>query len=164
LNRPKIKAELEPIDRIIQSFGLIAMATLIAFPLYYFNQLPDIIPSHYGSNGEPDGFSGKAIIWTLPIIGILLYVGLHCLSYYPHIYNYPQKVTEQNAKRLYTIATKVIRFLNAQIALVFSYITYSTIHTALGNKGGLGKSFLLVFVISNVLVLGYLVYHSTQKQ
>jgi len=164
LKRPKIQIELESIDRVIQAIGLIALVALIGLPLYYFHQLPDIIPSHYGSNGEPDGFSGKRIIWTLPIIGIILNVGLHCLNKYPHTFNYPQKVTEENAKRLYTTATKVIRFLNAQIAIVFAYITYSTIHAALGTKSGLGKSFLLIFVLSNVLILGYLLYKSAQKE
>jgi len=167
LKRPKRQIELESIDRVIQAIGLIALVVLIGLPLYYFQQLPDIIPSHYGnygSNGEPDGFSGKRIIWTLPIIGIILNVGLHCLNKYPHTFNYPQKVTEENAKRLYTTATKVIRFLNAQIAIVFAYITYSTIHTALGTKSGLGKSFLLIFVLSNFFILGYLLYKSAQKE
>lgn len=118
--RPRINIELKPVDIITELIAILGLVLLIGLPMYFFDELPDSIPRHYGANGEPDGFSEKGIIWTLPIIGVLMYVGMFWLNKYPHIFNYPQEVTKENAKRIYTIGTRMIRTLNAIITCVFA--------------------------------------------
>jgi len=164
MERPKLKIELAPVDKATELIGIIGLLILIALPIYFFDKLPEIIPRHFAANGEPDGFSGKGIIWTLPIIGIVMYVGMFWLNKYPHIFNYPQQVTKDNALRLYTIGTKMIRTLNAIITCVFVYITYSKIQTALGNQDGLGTWFTPVFMILIFGVTGYFFYQSMNKK
>ena len=78
--RPKLKIELTTVDKATELIGIIGLLTLIALPIYFFDKLPETIPRHFGANGEPDGFSGKGIIWTLPIIGIVMYVGMFWLN------------------------------------------------------------------------------------
>ena len=68
MERPKLKIELAPVDKATELIGIIGLLILIALPIYFFDKLPEIIPRHFAANGEPDGFSGKGIIWTLPII------------------------------------------------------------------------------------------------
>lgn len=163
MKRPKIKIKLDPIDKVIQVITLLGLITLIILPIYYYDILPEQIPSHYGANGLPDDYSGKGIIWALPLIGLVLCAGLYWLNKYPHTFNYPQKVTEENAERLYTVSTKVTRFINAQMAIVFAYLTFSTIHTAIGNQDGLSPHFLVLFIICNFVTFGYLLFKSTKK-
>jgi uncharacterized membrane protein len=155
MERPKIKVALEPIDKIIERLGIIGLVILIGLPLFYFDKLPETIPRHFGADGKPDAFSGKGIIWTLPVIGFAMYAGLFWLNRYPHIFNYPQKVTQENAKRLYTVGKRMIRTLNTLITCLFAYITFSTIQVALGNQSGLGTWFLPNFMI---LTLGTTAY------
>lgn len=150
-----MKIELESIDKIIEWLGVLGLLILIGLPLYYFNELPETIPRHFGADGKPDAFSGKGIIWTLPVIGLAMYTGLFWLNKYPHIFNYPQQVSQENAKRLYTVGKRMIRTLNTLITCLFAYITYSTIQVALGNQSGLGTWFLPVFLI---LTLGTTAY------
>lgn len=164
MERPRIKIELKPIDIVIELIGFLGLILLIGLPIYFFDQLPESIPRHYGANGEPDGFSGKAIIWMLPIIGIIMYVGTFWLNKYPHIFNYPQEVTKENAKRLYTVGTRMLRTLNAIITVVFAYITYSTIQTALGNQSGLGSWFVPIFMALIFGTTGYFLYKSMSKK
>lgn len=154
--RPKIKLELEPFDRIMEILGFIGLALLIVVPMYYFDQLPDQIPKHYGANGEPDGFGSKNILWALPIMGIVMFIGLFWINKYPHTFNYTQKVTESNAKILYQNTTRMIRLLNVIITWAFSYITYATIQITLGNQNGLGSTFTPIFLI---LIFGVVVYY-----
>ena len=163
MKRPKIKIKLDGIDKTIEALGGFALLVLVALPLFYFDQLPDEIPSHYGASGQPDGYSGKATIWIMPILGVILYVGIFWLNKYPHIFNYPQRITEENAERLYTVATKITRFINTQMAIVFAYLCYSTIQTSLGRQDGISSHFLLIFLICNFSLIGYLLYKSTQK-
>ncbi|MGB5402651.1 MAG: DUF1648 domain-containing protein [Robiginitalea sp.] len=163
MERPKLKIKLEPIDKGIEWIGILGLVILTGLPIYFFDQLPETIPRHFGANGEPDAFSGKGIIWTLPIIGFTMFIGLYWLNKYPHIFNYPQKVTKENARRLYTTGTRMIRTLNALITWLFAYITYSTIQVALGNQSGLGTWFLPIFMISTLGTTAYFLYRSMKK-
>ena len=155
MERPRISIKLEPIDLIIEGIGILGLIALITLPFMYYNLLPETIPRHFGITGEVDAYSGKGLIWILPLIGILMYVGMFWLNKYPHIFNYPQEITKENAERQYKMATRMIRVLNAIITCVFAYITYTIIQTALGNQEGLGSLFTPVFLI---LVFGTLVY------
>lgn len=160
MERPIIEIKKTPIDIVIEIIGFLGLILLLGLPLYYFDKLPETIPRHFAATGEPDGFSGKGMIWTLPVIGITMYVGMFWLNKHPHIFNYSQPVTKENAERLYTIGTKMIRTLNAIITCVLAYITYSTIQTALGNQNGLGVWFLPVFMISLFGITAYFFYKS----
>jgi uncharacterized membrane protein len=164
MTRPKIKIKSEPIDRIVESIGVIGIILLIGLPVFYYSSLPDIIPRYYGSSGEPDGFSGKGIIWTLPAIGLVMYVGMAMLNKFPHIFNYLIEITTENAERQYKIATKLLRFLNTIIACVFCYITYATIQTALGKQSGLGSYFTPIFMVLIFGIIGIYLYKSIREK
>lgn len=164
MERPIIKIKKTSIDIVTEIIGVLGLILLIGLPLYYFDKLPETIPRHYGANGEPDGYSGKRMIWTLPIIGITMYLGMFWLNKYPHLFNYPQQVTKENAEILYTVGTKMIRTLNAIITCVFAYITYSTIQTAVGNQNGLGVWFIPVFLILIFGLTAYFIYKSRIKK
>ena len=163
MTRPKIKIENEPIDWIVQSIGIIGIILLIGLPIFHYSSLPDIIPRHYGFNGKPDGFSGKGIIWTLPAIGLVMYVGMAILNKFPHIFNYLIEITSENAERQYKIATKLLRFLNTIIVCVFCYITYATIQTALGKQSGLGSYFTPIFMVLIFGTIGIYLYKSIKE-
>ena len=164
MERPRIKIRKTSVDFATEIAGIIGLLLLISLPLYYFDKLPQTIPRHFGANGEPDGFSGKGIIWIFPIIGIVMFVGMFWLNKYPHIFNYPQQVTKENAERLYTIGTRMIRTLYSIITCIFAYITWSIIQTALGNQDGLGTRFTPVFIIIIFGVTGYFLYQSMNKE
>ena len=162
MTRPKIKIELDPIDKFINGTGILGILLLIALPLYFYRELPEVIPSHFGFDGEADGFNDMNSIWTLPVIGVMIYLGMAILIKYPHIFNYPKEITEENAEQMYRIAGKFIRVLNAVSACIFAYITYSSIQTALGNQIGLGGYFALVFLILMFATIGYFLYKLTK--
>ncbi|MCB0663203.1 MAG: DUF1648 domain-containing protein, partial [Saprospiraceae bacterium] len=52
--QPKIKIELEPIDYIIEVLGVIGILVLITLPVYFIDQLPDTVPSHFDGSGQPN--------------------------------------------------------------------------------------------------------------
>ena len=164
MERPKIKIELEPIDKLIELIGFLGLIALIVLPIYYFGKLPETIPSHFGANGAPDGYSGKNTIWILPIIGTLMYIGMFWLNKYPHKFNFPQKVTKENAKRLYTTGTKMIRILNVITTCFFAYITYATIQTSLESQSGLGNWFVPLVLILTLGFTGYFLFKSMSRK
>ncbi len=158
--QPKINIEPEPIDWAIELIGIIAIILLSGLPMYYFDSLPDEIPSHFDISGNPDGYSGKGIIWLLPAVGLVMYVGLYFLNRYPHIFNYLITITQENALRQYKLATRFIRLLNTIVACLFCYITYATIQTAIGSQSGLGNYSVVFFLVSIFGVIGIYFYKS----
>jgi uncharacterized membrane protein len=164
MERPRVQIEKDDYDRAMEVLGLLALVLMIGLPVFYYGQLPEDIPRHFGSDGRPDGFSGKAIIWILPLIGAFMYVSMAALNKYPHIFNYTVKITEENAPRQYAIATKMIRSLNTLVACVFAYITYATIQVALGRQEGLGNYFLIAFLVLIFGTTAYFLFRSLKEK
>lgn len=162
MERPKIKIELEPIDIATEIIGVIGLIILIFLPIYFYDRLPDTIPSHFASNGEPNEFSEKSTIWIEPLTGLIVYIGMSWLNKYPHVFNYPQKVTVDNAKRLYINGTKMVRTLTAVTTCVFAAICHTTIQTAMGKQAGLGSWFTPAIIILLMGTTGFFLYKLTK--
>ena len=141
-NRPKIKPNLTTTDKVIEFFGWIALIGIWTLTLTNYSTLPETISIHYNGTGEADGFGNKGNILTLPIISTILFIGLTILNKYPHVFNYPSTVTEENALQQYTNATRLIRFLKWAIVMIFGLIVFQTIQNVNGNADGLGIWFL----------------------
>ena len=146
MTRPKIKIQPTLPDRLIEVIGAIGFLCLVVYPILHYAELPDSIPTHFSADGKPDSYNDKWMIWLLPGIGAITYIGLTVLNKYPHIFNYPSEITEENAERQYRMATRMIRILNTSITCFFAYITYSTISIAMGIQNDLGSYFTLFFI------------------
>ena len=118
------------------------------FVLYYYPNLPEMIPTHFDFNGVPDHYKQKEYIWFLPLLTIITYVSLLVVKRYPRILNYPVKITEENAEDQYNNAINLITVINLIIVISFSYLVYSKVQIAIGNGTGLGKYFLIIFLVA----------------
>lgn len=144
--RPILKIEITLIDKLLEISGWFILIIQWAITLYYFSNLPNAIPTHYNFTGQPDGFGNKLTIFILPILSTVLFVGMTILNKFPHIFNYPLKITYQNAERQYTIATRLIRYLKFIVALAFSTIVLMIFQTASNKISGFSIWFLLLFI------------------
>ena len=140
--RPKIKLELTTADKIFESIGWFLIIAIWGLTITNYSNLPDTIPTHYNGAGQADGFGGKATILTLPLIATILFIGLTILNKFPHVFNYPANITQDNAFRQYTNATRLIRYLKLIIVFIFGLIEFKTIQNASGKADGLGVWFL----------------------
>ena len=140
--RPKIKLELTTADKAFEIIGWVLVISVWGFTVKNYADLPDTIPTHYNIAGEADGFSGKATILTLPLLATALFIGLTFLNKFPHIFNYPTNITQHNALRQYTNATRMIRYLKLVIVVIFGLIAFKTIQNGNGEANGLGVWFL----------------------
>lgn len=154
--RPIIKIEKDTIDWTMDAVGLVCIIGLMVLPFFYYTELPDKIPSHYNGLGEPDAYSSKAVIWTLPIIGTLLFCLLKFLVNFPDKFNYPFKINKQNAKSAYRYGVKTMNWISVFIAGTFLYITHSTILIGLGVAENLGSLFMPLILF---LLIGPLIFY-----
>jgi uncharacterized membrane protein len=140
--RPKIKLELTTADKTFEIIGWLLVISVWGLTITNYANLPETIPTHYNGAGQADEFGGKATILTLPLIATVLFVGLTILNKFPHIFNYPTNITQDNALRQYTNATRMIRYLKLIIVVIFGLIEFKTIQNANGQADGLGIWFL----------------------
>jgi uncharacterized membrane protein len=120
--RPILKTKFRKADFVLEAIAILALIAIWVFPIITYNSLPDTIPSHFGLQGKADGWGSKSGIFLLPVINILLFTGLTILSKYPHKFNYPVKVTEENAILLYNKGTRFLRILKVSVVLLFLLI------------------------------------------
>jgi uncharacterized membrane protein len=161
--RPKITLIPTTGDKLVELFGWIMLLAVWGWTITHYSTLPDTIPTHFNAAGEADGFGSKASIIGLPVIATLLFIGLTVLNRYPHIFNYPTAITQDNALRLYTLATRMLRFLKLVLVVVFGGIEFMTIQNATGKAAGLGVWFLPLTLVLVFLPLIYFVIKSVQK-
>lgn len=145
--KPVIRLSLTVQDRLLEIAGWLFLILQWLVVLYYYSGLPELIPAHFNIQGQPDDTGHKDMLFFLPAISLMLYTGMTILNRYPHIFNYPGKITPQNAERQYLIATRLIRYLKFLVVLTFFAITLSIILTAKNISTGLGSWFLPVFLM-----------------
>lgn len=149
--RPKLKIPLSNTDKALEALGWFTIFASWLWAFLFYSKLPETIPSHFGISGAADAFGPKTGIFSLPGIATVLFIGLTILNRFPHIFNYPETITQTNALRQYTYATRLVRFLKLSVALIFLALLTMTSLTALHRASGLEYWFLpaalaLVFI------------------
>lgn len=146
--QPKMKVPLSTLDIWIEIFSGAGLMFMIVFIMKTWELLPATIPSHFNALGQPDGYSGKSILLMLPVLGVVLYLLLSLARQFPHLSNYPWKITAANAQVQYRLAADLLAWLKVEIIYCFAYITWGTIQVSLGKMNTLGAAFMVVFLVA----------------
>ncbi len=147
-NLPKIRISLTKTDWVLESIAwLFFIFFWICVIIGYFS-LPDIIPTHFNAKGEIDNYGSKLTIFLLPAFSTIIFIFLSWINKYPHIFNYPVKITEENAEAQYRLATRLIRILKLSILVSFILIFYIVIQSISGiNKYSVQLVILFILFI-----------------
>ncbi len=151
MSNPKINPPQQKIDIIIESLGAICIIYLAAQLIVEYLGLNDKIPTHFGSDGMPNAWGNKSSLLIPPTIALTLYAGLTILNRFPHLFNFPLTITEQNAERQYQYAKTMVSVLKLSIIVTFTYIQIQTINVAKETNLGLGSYFISLIVIGSFL-------------
>lgn len=119
---PKILVPTTPSDQVQETLGRLLLLLLWAYFVWKYPSLPDTLPTHFNLSGHPDGYSTKQTLVGLPIVCTLVFVLLTILTRYPHLFNYPTRITPDNALRQYTAATRMLRMLKLSVVAMFFII------------------------------------------
>jgi uncharacterized membrane protein len=158
-DRPILKLPLTPFDLSVEVLGFLVLIGFWIFTIHFYPSLPEVIPTHFGGGGEPDGFGSKETILGLPIVSTVLYVMLTVFSRFPHKMNYTVSITETNAEMQYRIMTRMIRVLKVFVLAVFWLLDYKTVQIALAWPDLLGNWFLFLLF---AMIFGPLFYFLIQ--
>jgi len=122
-NNPQVILPKSKIVFIINSLSLLIMISSFIYIIVMYNHLPETIPTHYNFAGEADQWGSKRTIFIFPVLMLFMFILLYFLAKVPHIHNYPIKVTEENAERVYSLSRLMLVVLNFEIICMFAYLT-----------------------------------------
>ena len=156
----KLHLKLTKLDQLLELLGWSLIALIWIMTFISFNNLPDIIPIHYNSSFVADGYGSKYYLLILPIISTLLFIGITILNFYPHTFNYPVKITEDNKLLQYRNITRMNRVLKVSIVIALGVIEFITIYYPKGQINIIGVWFMPLFIGLIFIPLIYFVYRS----
>jgi uncharacterized membrane protein len=149
------KTDPAPVDWILEFLSLAGLLILWGMAFYYFRKLPETIPTHFNMSGQPDDFGSKSSFWTLPAVGLVIYIGFTLLVKIPEKFNYPITITPANAQRQYLLAIRMIRTLKGVIQWIFFLILLVMVRSAFH---GSAKGVYMVPVILVLATLPIIIY------
>ncbi|MFC4307064.1 DUF1648 domain-containing protein [Cohnella boryungensis] len=163
-DKPKLNLPVTVHERLLNTLTFLTIACGIVYLLMQWSSLPDRIPIHFNGKGEADGWGSKWTLTALPLIGVVLCAGMALLSRYPHHYNYPVRITMENAARQYLLSRKMLAWVNLALAVTFVWIEWQTVDSANGGSASLGWAFVLFLMAVIFGIMGiYLVRASKLK-
>jgi uncharacterized membrane protein len=145
--RPVISLRLSPLLVAGELAAAIAILVSILLIVQFWAVLPDRIPVHFSFSGQPDAWGDKVTIWRLPAVAAILFVVFAAVSRYPHIFNYPVRITDENAQRQYLLGRGFLVLLKAEVCWLFAFIVRQQIIVALGNTQKFSMEFVWGIII-----------------
>jgi uncharacterized membrane protein len=148
--RPHIRPPLTR-SEVIAIAGAIAGILFTFIPLaLWWPSIPDIIPTHFGLNGQPDAYGSKATLFIFPAVSLAVTILLQTLCRFPWVFNYPVRITQQNATRQYTAGRTLLRWVNA-IVWLFAGIQWEALQIARGAAHTFSPAFTAALIVLAVL-------------
>ena len=135
--------------KVLESAAIVAWIVLVYFAvsaIYGPEKLPARIPTHFGADGQPNGWGGPESLWLLPIVGTMIALLMSAVTRFPQSFNYPVRVTRENQERLKELALGMIAWLRLEVLCLFAWIEWATIESARHARLGLPPSLLLVSI------------------
>ncbi|MFM1745501.1 MAG: hypothetical protein RLZZ630_1438 [Bacteroidota bacterium] len=156
IRRAHVKPEITRFDTVLEFAGWAVFILLWIFVGTNYSSLPDTVPTHFNAAIEPDGYGARSSILVLCSIGSLLFIGMSILNRYPDKFNYPVKITEENAVRQYGNLTRMVRWLKTLVLAEFGSLAFYTIQISKGGVGGFSRMLIPLFLVA---VLIAAIYH-----
>lgn len=151
-------------EMLPSSFYILPMIIVIGLIVYTFTQyadMPDLIPTHWGPNGQPDAFSAKTPFSVISLLLILLIIqgmmwGIHATIKRSGIKISAIKKRASAAQQLsFRKYTSWFLFLTTFLmTILFGFMQLITIHQGLGNAAlmlAMPLGFLLIVLLGTAL-------------
>ncbi len=150
--RPHIRPPITTLE--IVAIAITVGGLLFTFlPLaLWWSSIPNTIPTHFDLYGQPNAYGSKAALLIYPGVALGMTLLFQSLCRYPWIFNYPVRITEENAMRQYRRGRLLLRWVNALVWLLGG-IQWQAVQVARGAATSLGTAYMLgAFIILALIV------------
>lgn len=133
-------------EKMTDNLALLLLILLFAITAYNYIYLPETIPTHFNFKGQADAWGSKITLWIMPLAGLLLFFLLSLAQKFPRLYNYPVKITEENAQKQYLLARTLLRELKAAVLFLFLVIQWNIFSMLKDPTAQFGIVFYLILI------------------
>ncbi len=163
--RPILQIPFTTKDYLLEGSSWLLLTALWVYTIYAYQYLlPDNIAIHFNVGGKPDDYGHKASIFILPVVASFICIGFYYLCKVPHLFNYPGKITEENALTQYQSSIALLRIIKLIVIAGFFYINYTIISRAPSSTTQLSVWFLPLFIGSILTTVTVYIYRSGKKK
>lgn len=126
-------------------------------PLFFYGSIGEDVrvPTHYDALGRADGYGSRSDLWTPALVAAVFYVILTVIERFYRSFNFPVRVTENNAGALYRLGVQLIRSLKPLLIVIMAYLNTSSLAVAMGWGVGLNGLVMGALVIALFALLAY---------
>jgi uncharacterized membrane protein len=151
-DRPKYNPTISKNIKTMNTIAIFLLLILWCFTCLMYMHAPEKVPMHFNAKGDVDSYGGKISLFLLPLIGTIIFVGLHYLAKVPYIYNYPFTITEKNFANAYKSASNMMYIVKFLIVLLFADIQ-CMIYKALNHETTTFYTVLLIIILISITVV-----------
>lgn len=148
--RPVLDLARSPWEWVLEVVTGVGMIVCVGIVVQAWEALPERIPIHFGISGRPDGWGSKEAIALLPVVGLVLEGVLTLVNLYPHTWNYPVPITEENARVQYQLGRSLLVWMKAELIWLLALILWQQVQVAVGqgetmNNGSIFTGLIVIF-------------------
>lgn len=118
-NGKNIKVGRTTEGTLFELAGAVIIIILWSLTLWFYNNAPELIPTHFDITGKPDGYSDRSSLIILATIGSAIVAGTLCIAYLPQMISMPVKIRTASQ---YFIAIRLTRITAMQCGIMFILI------------------------------------------
>lgn len=135
-------------EKMLTWIPLAASVMGLAICALHYDQLPDRIPMHFDIEGKPDNWSGKFGIFVPSFIGLGIFALFQVIirAVPPTAWNYPVKITPENATRQQNYARRLLLGMSSVMCVGFALITWHLVKTSIAGTFYLSNTLMFVFL------------------
>ena len=148
-----------PVKRTIYDWTLeissISCLVCVFIPLFFYESLDHeaLIPVHYNASGQIDRWGDCTHFWDLPLVASAFYIGLSILERFYSRFNYPVKITKENAQTIYRLGVALIRHMKLAMILIFAYLNNSSFFTVMGKREHFNRWIVYMLLFALIFIL-----------
>ena len=147
---------LSLLDKIMIGVSALLVVLALARLAMVYGDLPEIIPSHYGLNGEVDGTSGKSTLLILGGVDVLCWATVVAGNFFPQAINVPVFLLRRSGEEIIQGSRVLLNVIAILCAGLFWYLLEATVQIALGSAAAISNIVMFGFV--GALILACLIY------
>ncbi len=154
LHLTKPKWVYTPLMKATDIVCLLVLGWMVYYVWSMQSELPHLIPTHFGLNGNADRFGPKSSLMILPGITAFVYFITMVARFDPRFINFPIRVTEKWAPAYFPVALQMLTLVQLIIVSFLAVLLHQIIQVSLSHQPGLPLFIVGLFIAALFAILG----------